>query len=362
MDRHRPSSYTEQWNFDVQQLMPGNILLDVAYAGSHGVHLFADTLINQLPNQDLALGSQLTSQVSNPFYPRITSGPLSSPTVAMSQLLLPYPQFATVDLANGSTYGASSYNAMYLKVERRFANGFSILGSYTWSKLMDNIPASETGFPGGVYQDETFNGGGGGTQDWYNLRAEWSLATYDTPQYLAINGVWELPFGNKKRYFNQAHTLNYLIGGWQLNGIATVHSGSPLEVYMANNTLFNNGGTQRANWNGRNPTTSGRTADKLSNYFDVSDFSAPASFTYGNSSRTLGFLRSPGLANIDLSGVKNVLIKDRVNAQFRAEAFNLFNHPQFGPPDTSLGDGNTGVISSQINLPREIQLAFRVEF
>jgi len=146
--------------------------------------------------------------------------------------------------------------------------------------------------------------GGGGTQDWYNLKAEWSLATYDTPQYLAINGVWELPFGNKKRYFNQARTLNYFIGGWQLNGIATVHSGSPLEVYMANNTLFNNGGTQRANWNGRNSTTSGRTADKLSNYFDVSDFSAPASFTYGNSSRTLGFLRSPGLANIDLSGVK----------------------------------------------------------
>jgi Carboxypeptidase regulatory-like domain len=363
MERYRPSSYTEQWNLDLQQLLPGNILFDLAYTGSHGLHLFADTLINQLPDKYLPMGSQLTNQVANPFYGSISTGALSSPTVSASQLLLPYPQFTNVDLANGSTFGASAYNALYLKIERRFANGFSVLGSYTWSKLMDNIPASETGFPGGVYQDETFNGGGGGIQNWYNLKGERSLATYNTTQVLAINGIWELPFGKGKQLFsNDNQVVNYVAGGWQLNGIVSVHSGSPLEVYMASNTLFNNGGTQRANWNGQDPILPGPTVKKLNGYFNLNDFSAPASFTYGNSPRTLGVLTSPGLANVDLSGIKNIPIRDNWKVQFRAEAFNLFNHPQFAPPDTSLGDGTTGVISSQINLPRQIQFAVRLVF
>lgn len=353
MERHRPISYAEEWNLDIQRSLPGNVLFDIAYAGSHGIHLYYDYNPDQLPDKYLSLGSKLNQQVANPFYGKIASGGLSSPTVAMSQLLRPFPQFTSVLLGNVSFWGASSYNSLQVKLDKRYSNGFNFLVSYTWSKLMDNMPASETGFPGGSF-------GGTYPQDWDNLRAEWAVASFDTPQYLAINGIYELPFGQDKRFFNHSRIANYLIGGWQLNGITSLISGTPQEVFTASNTLFNYGGAQRANWNGKNPTLHGSISKRLNRYFDISDFSQPAPFTYGNSPRMLSNLRSPGFVDTDLSGIKKIPIHDNVSAEFRAEAFNLFNHPTFGPPDTTLGDGNTGVINNQVNLPRQIQLAVKV--
>jgi hypothetical protein len=218
---------------------------------------------------------------------------------------------------------------------------------------MDNIPASETGFPGGSF-------GGTGIQDWDNLRAEWAVASFDTPQYFALNGIYELPFGQGKRFLNSNKVANYFVGGWQLNGITSAISGTPQEVFTATNTLFNYGGSQRANWNGLNPSLSGKISNRLNEYFNVNYFSQPAPFTYGNSPRMLGNLRSPGFIDTDLSGIKKIPIHERISAEFRAEAFNLFNHPTFGPPDTTLGDGNTGIINSQVNLPRQIQIALKI--
>ena len=355
MARDRRTSYAQQWNIDVQHTFPWKVLVDVAYAGSHGIHLYGDYNANQLPDKYLSMGSALNAQVSNPFHGYISSGGLSGPTVAASQLLLPYPQFTGVTLGDGSYYGASSYNALQVKVERRFGNGIGFLGAYTRSQLMDNVGATETGFPGG-------NFAGGGIQDWYNLKGEWALATFDTPNYLTINSMYELPFGKDKRWGNTGGVVNYLIGGWQLNGIYSQLSGTPQQVFMSANTLYNYGGTQRANWNRQNPIPGTAIKDRLNAYFNLNDFSAPGSFTYGNSPRTIGSLRAPGLVDLDLSGIKNTRIGDRLNVQFRAEAFNIFNHPQFGPPDTALGDGTTGVISSQVNNPRELQFALKLLF
>jgi hypothetical protein len=353
MDRNRPISYAEDWNLDIQQTLPAKMVFDLAYAGSHGVHLYADFVPDQLPDRYLGLGSQLNAQVANPFYQKITTGGLSSPTVASSQLLRPFPQFTAVTLGDSSFFGGSSYNAMQLKLEKRYSNGATLLVAYTWSKLMDNIPASVTGFAGGL------GVGAGAIQDWDNLPGERALATFDTPQYLTINGTYELPFGRKGAFFNQSKTADYFIGGWQLNGIFTLASGNPQEVTTASNTLFNYGGTQRANWNGENPSLSGKVSKRLNEYFNVSDFSNPAPFTYGNSSRSLAQLLSPGRVNTDFSGFKTFPIHEAWRAEFRAEAFNLFNHPYFNAPDTSLGDGTTGVISGQTNLPRQIQLAVK---
>jgi hypothetical protein len=355
MDRNRPVSYSEEWNLDVQQTLPGNVLFDIAYAGSHGVHLYGDYNPDQLPDKYLSMGSALLAQVTNPFYGHIASAILSTPTIAASQLLLPYPQFQSVTLGNSSFFGASSYNSMQVKLEKRYSQGFNLLVSYTWSKLMDNIPASETGFPGGSF-------GGTGIQDWDNLHAERAIASFDTPQYLALNGIYELPFGHGKRFFSHGNAANYILGGWQLNGITSAVSGTPQEVFMASNTLYNNGGTQRANWNGQNPTLHGHIPGRLKEYFNLSDFSAPAPFTYGNSPRMLSDLRSPRFVDTDLSGIKTFPIHERFKGEFRAEAFNLFNHPTFGPPDTVLGDGTTGIVNSQVNLPRQIQLAFKLLF
>jgi hypothetical protein len=353
MIRNRPVSYAQQWNVDVQTALPGKMLLDIAYAGGHGVHLYGDYNPNSLPDSALALGPALNTKVANPFFGAITNGGLSGPTVAASQLLRPFPQFTGVNYGNSSFYGASAYNSLQAKLVRRFGNGFSFLTSYTWSRLMDNIGASETGFPGGSY-------GGSGIQNWNNLRGEWAVASFDTPQYLAFNGIYELPFGKGKRFLNHSSVANYLIGGWQLNGISTMISGTPLQVTPATNTLFNYGGTQRANWNGHNPSRGGKVSSRLNQYFTVSDFSTPAPFTYGNSPRSLANLRSPGRINTDLSAIKKVPISERFTGELRAEAFNLFNHPTFGNPNTRLGSGNTGVITSQVNLPRQIQLAVKV--
>lgn len=353
MDRHRPVSYATEWNLDVQETLPANVLFDIAYTGSHGIHLYGDFNPNQVPDQYLSMGNSLLQQVNNPFNGAIASGGLSGATVAASQLLRPFPQFTGVTMGNASFFGASSYNAMQLKVEKRYSKGFDLLLAYTWSKLMDNIPASETGFPGGSF-------GGTGIQDWDNLRAEWAIASFDTPHYLAINGIYELPFGHGRRFLNHNRAADYIVGGWQLNGITSAVSGTPQEVFAASNTLFNDGGTQRANWNGKNPTLHGPISKRLNEYFDVSDFSQPAAFTYGNSPRMLSNLRAPRFVNTDLSGIKMIPIHESLKAEFRAEAFNLFNHPTFGPPDTSIGDGTTGIINSQVNLPRQIQVAVKV--
>lgn len=353
MQRDRPVSYSEQWNLDEQVMLGKEFLLSVAYAGSRGVHLYGDFNPDQLPDAYLSMGTALNAQVANPFYREITSGPLSNPTVAQSQLLRPFPQYSGVILGNSSFFGSSSYHALEVRMERQFANGFSLLASYTWSKLMDNLPASETGFPGGSF-------GGTGIQDWNNLRSEWAVASFDTPQYFALSGIYDLPFGHGRRFFNHNEVANYLIGGWQLNDITSVISGTPQEVFTASNTLFNYGGSQRANWNGKNPSLGGSITSRLNEYFNVNDFSQPAPFTYGNSPRMLSELRAPSSFSMDMSLIKKIPIWERLTGEFRVEAFNIFNHPVFGPPDTTLGDGSFGVINSQVNLPRQIQLALKL--
>ena len=353
MDRHRSVLYSEEYNFDIQHRFLGNLLFSIAYAGSHGVHLYGNYNANQLPDKYLSMGTALLKQVANPFYGSITKGSLSGPTVSQEQLLCPFPQFTGVTLGNSSFWGASDYNSMQIKVVKRYSDGFNISAAYTWSKLMDNLPASVTGFPGGAFP-------GTGIQDYYNLPAEWAVASFDTPQYLAINGIYQLPFGRGHRFFSHSRIANYLIGGWQLNGITTAASGNPLEVTTATNTLFNSGGTQRANWNGQDPAKHGPVKDRLHDYFNLNAFSAPAPFTYGNSPRMFSALRSPASFDTDLSGIKFVPIRGRVRAEIRAEAFNLFNHPIFGPPNTAIGTPGAGTVGNQVNLPRQLQLAVKL--
>jgi hypothetical protein len=146
-----------------------------------------------------------------------------------------------------------------------------------------------------------------------------------------------------------------------MNGILSLHNGNPL-AFSANNVanILNPG--ERPNTNGEDARISGRVEDKLNRYFKTSNFSQPAIYTFGNMSRTSGYLRSPGLRNIDLSIFKQFTVSDNVKTEFRAEAFNAFNTPQFAAPDTSVSSATFGVISSQINAPRQIQLALKILF
>jgi hypothetical protein len=355
MDRGRRTAYAEQWNFNIQRTLPGNLLIDAAYAGSRGVKLYGPLNYNQLPNQFLAEGDNLRTLVTNPFFGKIATGILNTPTIQRGQLLRPYPQFDGVTAGNNS-YGASTYHALQAKVERRFARGFSVLASYTFSKLLDDVlPTVGSGFPG-----EAFSAGA--LSDQYNRRNERAVASFDAPHYLTINTVWELPFGRNRALLNQGGPLAWVFGGWQLNGIAIFQSGAPLGFSTSSNTLRNNGGPQRPNWNGQTPTVEGPISDRLSRYFDTAVFSTPAPYAYGNLPRLFALVRGPGPANLDFSVFKNIPVTERFKLQFRAEAFNVLNHPLFGLPNTAIGAPAAGVISSQVNTPRDIQLALKLLF
>lgn len=366
MDRARLNLYAEQWNFGIERTLPGSFLLSAAYAGSHGVHLYSPVNYDQMPDQYLSLGTALLNQVPNPFYGLITSGPLSTPTVAQYWLLRPYPQFTGVT-AESNSYGNSIYHSLQVRLERRFLNGFEMLLSYTRSKLIDDVLPSDTyeGFPG-----ENF--AGGYIQDSTNRRADRAVAAFDTPNYLAINGVWDLPFGKGKPFLSNGGFANAIFGGWQLNGILNVHSGDPLTLTDATNTLYNDGAygwssniqgnVQRANYVGGPVYTSGSVASRVNEYFNLNAFAIPAPFTYGNTGRLLSYLRGPGAVQLDMSLFKEIPVHERMHLQFRAEVFNLLNHPQFDNPNTVIGTPQAGTIVDQVNSPRDIQLALKLLF
>jgi outer membrane receptor protein involved in Fe transport len=356
MDPNRVTPYSTQWNLDVQRTAPGNFVLDVAYTGNRGLHLFGPLSSDQLPNSVLSQGAGLTRLVTNPFYGTIATGALSTPQIQLGQLLRPYPQFGFVTFGN-SSYGASTYHALEIKATRRFSAGFSMMFAYTFSKVLDDVVASTAGggFPGETFGDATL-------QDFANRRLERAPAQFDTPQSLTLNSVYELPFGPNKRWFSANRRVGWILGGWQLSGIATYHSGVPLSLRMASNTLGNYGGAQRPNWNGQDPYTSGSITRRINDYFNTAAFSTPGSYAYGNTARLLSWLRAPAYGDLDLAIDRTFRITERVHLQFRSEAFNLLNQTVFGLPGTSIGSATAGVISTQANTPRNLQFALKLIF
>ena len=350
--RNVKSPYMMQWNFDIQQSLTPTLLLDVGYSGSHGVHLTRDYDLDQLNPQYLALGSGLQRSVRNPFAAFVGAGPLSQPTVAQQQLLLPYPQFTDVSVIN-DTSASSIYHALQVKLDKRVSRGVSFLLSYTAGKLITDANTQQSPIGGGQTVANS-------TQNYYDLKAERGLSELDVAQSLVFSGVWNLPFGPSELFFRNVHGLPAkLIGGWRVNGIFTAHSGFPLGL----NTSIPHGGN-RPNSTGVDASLStGRTdGEKAAEWFNTDAFTQPDAFTFGNVGRTLGNVRGPGFINTDLSLTKITHITERLGLEFRAEAFNIFNNPHFYLPDTNLQDAGFGTITSTVSPPREIQFALEFSF
>jgi hypothetical protein len=356
MDQNRVTPSAQQWNLGFQRSLPAAFTLDVAYAGSRGQNLFGALNYNQLANELLSQGAALQQQVTNPYFGFIQTGALSARTVQRGQLLRPYPQFTGVITPNHS-YGASTYHSLQLKADRRFSKGLSLLASYTFSKLMDDVPPSILvgGFPG-----EPFSAGG--IQDFYNRRNERAVAAFDTPHYLNVTGLWDLPIGKGRQFLTGGGVLAGILGGWQINTIASIQSGAPLGMTTASNTLGNYGSVQRPNWSGQSPEISGDAGDRVDRWFNTAAFSLPAPFTFGNTPRLIANLRGPHMANLDLSIFKRIPIREGINLQFRSEFFNIMNRAQFAIPNTSIGSPAAGTITSMANQPRDIQFALRLAF
>ncbi|HTM49392.1 MAG TPA: TonB-dependent receptor [Bryobacteraceae bacterium] len=319
--------YSMQWNADIQYELPNSMLLDVAYAGNSGVKLLAQSQLNQVPDQYLALGDGLTRAVPNPFLGILpATSAIGQATVTQAQLLRPYPFLTGLQQTWGS-FGHSSYHALQVKFRKRYRNGLQMLVAYTWSKMLDDF-SSVAGFLGQQNPGFTNN----------NKRfLDKSLSTTDTPQRLVVNYEYDLPFGSGRKFLNRKGIVNVLAGGWSANGIASFQSGVPIAVSSVTDTTNSLGGVQRPDRTGLPAETPGAVGARIDNYLDRNAFAVPARFTFGNSGRLLPDARNPGLAIWDLSVLKLIPIHEKRRLEFRAEFFNIFNHVNFA----SLPEGNT---------------------
>lgn len=355
MDRGNLSNINnQQWNLTLQRQLPGEWLLEAGYAGNKGTRIPVSIDFNQIPTQYQSLGAQLSQQVPNPFYGIATTGILAQPTVARSQLLRPYPQYTSINTnspAVAQNMGSSSYHSLVMRAEKRFARGYNLLVTYTNSKLIDNGSGrvfGETAFVPPV-------------QDAYNLAAERSLSEGDVSQRLVISHTLELPFGRGRALAGDVgRALDLAIGGWSATGAFSWNTGFPLALTSTGNSGVGSA-VLRPNSTGKSAKLEGAPQTRLDRYFDITQFTVPEPFTFGNVSRTLPDVRGPSRVNYDLALQKSFLVREPLSVLFRAEAFNLTNTPYFLAPGEGLGTATFGVINSATG-ERQLQLSLKVIF
>jgi len=279
---------------------------------------------------------------------RVPGGP-----IANVNLRRPFPNMGFVQAVEAPVH--ASYHAFQTRLQQRFAHGFTLLGSFSWEKSID------TG--SGIRQ---------ATGDSYvppngaDLRSERSVSAFHYGKKLTISGLWELPFGRGKRFGTGVpRLLDLVVGGWQLGGILTFEGGFPLSASCQNAATFQNtDGPCRPDATGISP--------KLQNA-DPTQWFNPAAFVnrldfvtnvgpyrYGNSQRNN--IIGPGLIALDGSLFKSFQPTERVQIDFRAEFFNLPNHPNFGQPNATVGSANYTRITSTRLEQRQIQLGLRMTF
>ena len=349
--------YSQQINANIQRSLPLNTILEVGYIGNRGLFLQAGdpgVPFDQLSTGYLPLGNLLNDQVANPFYGIITTpgSNLSNPTISRNQLLRPFPQYTNVQaLRKPGTQ--SNYQALTVKVDKRFSNGLTFLLAFTGSKTMDTNSAAVNylGPSSSTYANQ------------YNPNGEYAVSAYDVSRQFTSSFSYELPIGRGHRYLSNLNSgANKLLSGFQIGGITNFNSGTPVVLGAANDNSYLLGGAQRPDI----LLPSARLSNASNNeWFNTAAFRNPLPGTIGNAPRVLPDVRNPGVTNADLSAFKNTYFgtAERYDLQLRVEAFNAFNHPNFAGPDANINDGsNFGKITGVANSSREIQLAVKFLF
>jgi len=262
----------------------------------------------------------------------------------------PNPRFDDINLLESRAN--SNYHALQARYQQRLSRGFSGLVSYTWSKSIDDASnffssAGDPNFP----------------QNSYNVRAERGRSNFDVPHRLSVSYSYLFPFGKGRTYLADSGWATTLLTGWETFGIVTMQSGRPFTVALLSDidnsgtgrSILGFGANDRPNVAG-NPDLKNRTPER---WFNTSAFVFPARGTFGNAGRNI--VDGPSYNNVNVSFVKNTAINEQVNLQFRAEFFNLFNHPNFNLPDTFLGSPTFGSIASARD-PRHIQFGLKLLF
>ncbi len=347
VNRDLGSGYVQQWNLAVQHQLTNNISFQFAYAGSHIVHVgMPDVNINQLTPDQLALGNTLLQKVANPFFGKVpASSSIGGPTISRAQLLMPFPEFTAVALYRNNI-GDSHYHAFEAKLEQRLSHGMSYLVSYTHSKLIDEASSvfDASVLTGPIANFPVANS--------FNVAGEKDSSSGDIPNVLVASYMWTLPV----RVHNWAGAL---LNGWQVAGTIDLQSGMPVAITQATNfNAFAGYGVQRPNVTG--PPNLSPDQRTPSHFFNTAAFVAAPQFTLGNSSRNP--VRGPAYRDADIAFIKTVNVRERVQAQLRAEIFDLTNTPAFAQPNGVLGNPAFGSITSTVADPRVVQLGLKLSF
>ncbi|HUY13798.1 MAG TPA: TonB-dependent receptor [Terriglobia bacterium] len=304
-----------EWNFGVEHQFTPNTTMDVTYVGSNSYHLqtgYTDNTV--LPNQ-------------------------MGPGLFVGTNRTPYPAFGL--FGYDTNLGTSNYNALETKVEKRFSEGLTFLGSYTWSHCLD--------LQSGPYTQASF-------QDPYNISADYGSCGFDITHVFVFSSVYQLPFGRGMHFGSRSSRVtNGVLGGWQLSGIVSAQSGSPFTV-MAGFDNSNTGvGNDRANLVG-NPLPPGFVQNRF-HWDNPAAFVVSPPYTYGNSGRDI--LRGPGYTNLDFSLMKDFKFTESKYLEFRADAFNIFNNVNFSNPETGSTPGyanQAGASSTSVTSPTFMQI------
>ena len=305
--------YSDQWNLGIQQQLGAVSLLNVNYVGSRTTHMPCCGFYNVA----------------------ISPGP-GSP---QSRAPFPYIKPTQYEQSNGS----SNYNSLQVQLSRRMSSGLAYAINYTWSKTID------------VACDGYFGAEGCFIRNPYNPAADRSVAGIDVPQMLTANVTYLLPFGQGQKFQTGNRFLDSIVGGWQINGITTLTSGTPYTISYSGDVANTGNNYQGVNQIG-DPHLSNPTIAK---WFNTAAFQAPAQYTYGSLGRNT--MRSNWYRDVDLSLFRRFTIK-RVQTEFRLEAFNATNTPVWGTPNATLNSPTFGQISRTASTQRELQLALKIYF
>lgn len=360
------SPYIQQWNFNVQRELPGRVVLDVGYVGTKGTSLKNGdlALVNQLPASALQqYGASLNNPIRNAAQAAAAGVAYPFPgfqgTVASA--LRPYPQVQGNSVVNnyGAPLGFSTYHALQVSVSRRLSQGLTISGNYVRSKSLSNV-------------DSSLIGDNAGPLDYYNLRLEKAISSYDIPNAFKAFLDYELPIGRGKLFFgNSSRLTNALIGGWRISGILNYYSGTPI-TFSVTTPLSGgwNGEANRPNVAAGNLVNPNFDASQfelstvsspVNTYLNRAAFSQPDPLILGNAAKRYTQVRNPWFRNEDISLSKTTPIGEKARFLLRGEFLNIFNRQTLGGISGNVNSPNFGQVTS-ITGNRQIQIIARLDF
>ena len=308
----------QMWNFGVQHEFTDTFMVSAAYVGNHETQLFRYKYLN------------LAEPGPGPIADRAPYANLGCPDNCVG----------STQIIGHTSDGSSMYDALQIEVQKRVSRGLQFTASYTWSKIIDDMYVQYLD----PYSDRNTRGYGT-----YHKR--------DYPNIFSLSYVYTLPFGTGNRWASRNKVADQFIGGWRVGGIARLHSGDPLRIWVLNSLLNNTQGNLANMVPGCKPHVIGSPNE----WMDSSCFSSPPLYTWGNSG--VGHVRGPGLNDWDLQAAKQIkLPREGMHLDVTCDFFNVANHPIFGDPDTNVGDPAWGTITGLNWNPRYIQIGLHLEF